>query len=242
LGPVGVLAIVLVPRKPYRTLAAWLIAVVAVVALYYTDYHSTSTIKPARPDEVLACLRYALAFLGAAIRAGSGVEQAVDAGAVLLAALVVAALPSIVRRSRTGLVRNAPWYAFGLYAILGALFTSVSRVQLGVESAMASHYVAIALFLQLAIIGLVAASWPHMRGPSRAGWRVALTVGSALAIGMELHGVRGLQEYAADRHAEIQALKRGGPDLIRLAYPYPRRLAHLLEELRAINDGPFAPA
>lgn len=241
LGPVGVLAIVLVPRKPFRTLAPWLIAVVAVIALYYTDYHSTSTVKPARPDEALACLRYALAFLGAAIRAGSGVEQTIDAGVMLLAALVVAALPSIVRRTRTGLVRNAPWYAFGLYAILGAIFTSESRVHLGVESAMTSHYVAIALFLQLAIIGLVASSWPRMRGPSRAGWRVALTIGSGLAIGMELHGMRGLQDYAADRHAEIRALQRGDPELIRLAYPYPRRFAHLLEELRAIGDGPFAP-
>ena len=239
--PVGLAAIALVPRYPYRTASAWLVVALVVIGLYYTDYHNGSPVTPARPNEALACLQYTLALLGTPLRSGSGVEQATDVGGFLLAALLIAALPDVIRRTPSSFVRNAPWYALALYALLGAAFTAASRVHLGLESAMASRYFAIAVFLPVAIIGLVATSWPRIRPPSRVGWRFAFTAGIALMVGMEIHGLRGFEQYAADRHAEIRALRDHGSDLKRLAYPYPTRLAHLLDELRIIKDGPYAP-
>lgn len=239
LWPVGLLTIALVPRNARRSATAWMLAGVVVIALFYTDYHVVASGQGARLGDALPCVVYALTYLGSALRDGSGNVQATIGGVVLAAAFCIVTWADVAHRERSTMVRHAPWYAFALYALLGAAFTAAARVRMGLDSATANHYVAVALFLELAIVGLVASSWPRLRGSSRRNWRVALMAGAILAVGAEFHGMVAFKEYAADRRLEIDELQRGGPDLVRLAYPDPDHLAHLLAEMRAVHDVPY---
>jgi hypothetical protein len=240
LWPVGLAAIALVPRDLPRSAVAWLVAGALVVVLFYTDYHVAPAVQPAGLRDALSCVLYAFTYIGTALRGGSGSTQATITGALLVGAFCVAAWTRASRFTRVQVVRHAPWYAFGFYAILGAAFTAVARVRMGPDSATASHYVAVALFLEIAIVGLVAASWPQLRRSSRRNWRIAFVAAAVFALGTEIHGIVSFQRYAADRHREIGELKSGGRDLTQLAYPYPARLTRLLDEMGAVHDVPFA--
>jgi hypothetical protein len=148
LWPIGLFAIILVPREPYRTSVAWFAVAVAVVAAYYSDYHVISPTPLAGLGQAASVVQYSLTYLGYAIRSGSGLVQAEFFGAAVLLALALAFCADL-QADRGRFARNAPWYALALYALLGAAFTAVTRLNLGLETATESHYFAIAVFLQV---------------------------------------------------------------------------------------------
>jgi hypothetical protein len=184
---------------------------------------------------------FALAFLGASLRAGSGWLQALICGttALLLFAVGLYAATSSAPTSSER-EADAPWLVFAAYALLGAFVTAFGRRNFGVDFALQSHYDAIALFLPLGTIGLVASCWPRVVTRLRRAWTIATAAIVLLTFGVDLHGVEAVRRYANERRAEIAAIRGGDASLITvLAYPRPGDLRRMLEEMRTVHDGPY---
>ncbi len=245
--PVGLVAIVLTGRDRVRTGLLWLVAAALVIGVYYTGWHpydSGGSVSAAAHPRLVAS--YALAYLGAPLAGWAGPAASVVAGTALVLALALFAWADLRPAERGArLVRAAPWYALAAYPLASALVTAASRAGLGLEQAITSRYTAIAQFIVLALIGLIATRLRSTPGRARPMQAVAVAAACVFLYAYD-HGQRAgnaaWRAYAADRRAELAGLAAGSADLTKLAYPEPYRLRRLLRELRAIDDGPFVRA
>jgi hypothetical protein len=238
LWPCGLGLIALAGRKAVAAIAIWLVCAGVVSAGYFFDYHPDALVIPAdaRPTSATS---FFFAFLGGVLRPGSGSSQAVLCGAVVLLALIVAV--AFAYRSSARRDAYAPWLALAAYGLLGAALTAIGRHVLGDDYAIDSHYEAIAVFIPLATIGIVAVSWFEVPARVRSAWATAAALLILLTFGVDTHGLRYIHQYAAARRAEVAALPSGGPDLVTLAFPDRAELREFLGELRAVHDTPFLP-
>lgn len=239
LWPCGLVALCLVAHRTAASVGIWCASAMLAVIVFEAGYHPGPLAVPpgAVPTSVAA---FTLTFLGAALRNGSGWVQALILGTTMVLLFGAACWAGIVATPRRAHREAcAAWVVFGAYALLGAGVTALARRAFGVDSALQSHYAAIALFLPLGTIGLVASAWPHLASRQRRPWLFAAAALIVLIAGVDVHGVVALQRYAADRRAEIAAIAKGDASVTVLAYPRAGELARMLQELREVHDGPY---
>ena len=240
--PCGLVLIALVPlRNRLSTLLIWAALSCVAIASYFIDYHPDPLVVPAdvQPDSAIS---FFLAFLGGALRPGSGSAQAVISGVAVLLALTIAILFVYANRRRPAPSDAlAPWIALAAYCVLGAALTAAGRHSLGDDYATDSHYEAIAVFLPLATIGIVATCWPELPARGRSAWASAGAMLVLLTSGVDAHGLRYIHQYSTARRAELAALPGIRSDLATLAYPDVAELREFLNELHSVHDEPFLP-
>lgn len=155
--PLG-LALLLLRRRPWRlwTLAGVLVAVAYFAGYDDPDHHPSKTLVFEQPFELV---RYACRYLGGPF--GVGDTSAAIAGAVLIAAFLLAARRALRRRADGGLrERTAFWAAAGAYALGAAVITGVSRLGFGWMQASASRYTTMGCLFAIATLALVLAVAP----------------------------------------------------------------------------------
>lgn len=182
-------------RRPSRHVPVWLIASLACVALYATDYRPNPAAT--RPEESLGqplqMAHFTLNYLGAPLGVGLGAMAAALFGATGLAALAAllaahmagrdAPATDVLRRLERGAL---PWLVLAAYAVIQGGLIAFGRLRFGVDYPLiASHYILFGSMLWMALIGLgvtAAARWadrPRTWGtPKRA--LVVLALGAVL--------------------------------------------------------------
>jgi hypothetical protein len=198
LWPIGFALLALNAPRRAGALIAWSVLGGATLAAFLNGYTAPATSGAPPPATLVA---YALTVLGTPVGAWWGVPACIAVGALGLAAFAWAV-------SRAGIEPRVRvvWSCAAFYAIAGAVVIAASRWTLGPESALASHYAAIALFLFAAVAGLASAAWESV--PRAPRWAAALGA-VAIAYGLldaDLHGNRAWQLYAIARRAEVCAL------------------------------------
>jgi hypothetical protein len=235
LWAIGLPLIVCNARYRVLGLIVWSALAAAVTAAFLRGY------VPAHERGGLpgfAAVPYMLAVLGTPIGAWWGFS-----GSVAVGALAVIAFGVLAVRCRAGPRVLTVWSCAAFYAIANALLITLSRYSLGPDSALSSHYAAVALFLYVAVAGLAAAAWGSIaRGPR---WAL-IAAGVVIAYGMldaDLHGNRAWQLYTFARHEEVCALARhDNAALATLADADTAWVEREASSLAAVDDLPYRDA
>jgi hypothetical protein len=235
LMPIG---LVLVARDARLRWPATIIWSVAAAAMLVAFLHGYEGVPSGSAPPLLAFVVYFLAVLGTPIGAWWGLSGSVAVGALGLIGFGILAW-----RCRTESLALTVWSCAAFYAIANAVLIAASRFALGFDSALSSHYAALALFLYVAVAGLAAAAWEPIVRTSR--W-VLIAAGVIIAYGVldaDLHGNRAWQLYTIARHDEVCALARhDDAALVTLADADTGWVEREAADLVAVNDLPYRDA
>ena len=185
---------------------AWAGVFAASVFLYFHGYVK----PPSHPDPWLFvrhpvdASRYGLTYLGLPFAFGTALAPdivAQAAGGAMCAVLAAAAVYLWRERADTALMRRClPWLPLAAIALVNAAVTMAGRLGFGLWQALASRYVAFAMFLPIGLMFIALAIHEHLRArPGRA--EVAARVGmglSALASALAVLHVLGACSVAGD--------------------------------------------
>lgn len=222
-------------RRRVLALIVWSVISAGAVVAYLSGYVAAPA---SGGPSLVTFILYVLTVLGTPIGAWWGISACIVVGA--LALIAFAALAFRCRGEPRILV---VWSCAALYAILNAAIIARSRFLLGPESALSSHYAAIALFLYVAVAGLAAQTWDVIARSPR--WALIVS-GVVIAYGVldaDLHGNRAWQLYTLARHDEVCALARhDDAALVRLASADPAWVERQASDLAAVNDLPYRDA
>jgi hypothetical protein len=161
-----------------RWLAGWLMACIVCATIYFWRFQPPSELPDfAPPQSPLVYLQYLLAFLGSGL-GRSGNEHplvvSIAAGAFLLFGYCGMLAWAIRRwRDREFWTRAFPWFSLGAYAIASGVLVALGRIEFGVPQALAPRYVAISLYLAIALIALVTILAERMPGRPNSRARLA---------------------------------------------------------------------
>ncbi|MDQ6943012.1 MAG: hypothetical protein M3169_10940 [Candidatus Eremiobacteraeota bacterium] len=237
--PVGLIAIVLLPRRSVPVAVGWAVVGFCVSAVVRAGAPGGEAGHVGFSHPGLLA-EYAVLYLGAPLAVSFGLPFAALAGGLLLAALAVLAFRAL-RGSLALRVRLAPWLAMAAYPVLCAVLTATGRAGFGVEQALSSRYTSIgALAWVAAIAGFcVAMPWrnPKFATVALATAALALTFASAKQTS---YGNYLWRLHAAQLQSARAALAAGDPSGFPLIYPDRPRLEMLLGELAAVRDGLFS--
>ncbi len=233
------LGFVLLARQADRRVPAlivWSVIAIATGAAFLSGYHVPVAAAHAPPAGVV--LVYLLTVLGNPIGAWWGLATCAAVGLLGLAGFArLVVRPEIDARVRL------VWLCAALYAIVNAVIIALSRWPLGLETALASHYAAITLFLFVGIAGLTAAAWDAVAGLPRPA---LIAAGVLIAYGVldaDLHGNRAWQMYTHDRRTEICALAvHDDAVLTKLGDIDGAEIEPDVTALIAVNDLPYRAA
>jgi hypothetical protein len=235
LMPIG---LALVARDTPRRWAAIIVWSVAAAAMLAAFLHGYERAPSSGGPPLLAFVAYSLAVLGTPIGAWWGLS-----GSIAVGALGLIGFGLLAWRCRSEPLALAVWSCAAFYAIANAVLIAASRFALGFDSALSSHYAALALFLYVAVAGLAAASWGPIARTSR---RVLIAAGVIIAYGVldaDLHGNRAWQLYAIARHDEVCALARhDDAALVTLADADTGWVEREAAALVAVDDLPYRAA
>jgi MFS family permease len=198
LWPIGVALLLSNAPRRGAALSAWAALAAATLVAFLHGYAAPAS--AAAPPPATAAF-YFFTVLGTPVGAWWGVGACAAVGALAVAAFAW----TVSRPAVEGRVRLV-WSCAAFYAFAGAAVIAGGRWTFGPESALASHYAAIALFAFAAVAGLAAAGWEQIaRAP-----RWALVAAGVLAaygvLDADLHGNRAWQLYALARRAVVCAL------------------------------------
>ena len=171
-------------------LLLWLGACAACAGAYFWDYHAPAHLPHFAPAvSPVDYFQYAFIFLGSALVC-AGNNSSVTAAGIFGASAFVLFCGAFVyavwqRRNRQFLGRTFPWFALGFFALGSACLAAAGRVGYGTPQALQSRYGPFALYLFVALIGLVAviqneSGWKR-RPRARAIW---ISVLALLALGL----------------------------------------------------------
>ncbi len=184
-----------------------------------------------------AGLRYFVTFMGVPLGwDGTSLRTvAIDGTAIVL--VFAAGTAYLVRARQMALA--APLFAYGAYALLGALSTTVTRGGMGPLQATSPRYTAMSVFLIIAVLGEV---FLIMRSEAKRGIVLSAAV-SLVAIVMIAHvqsvAVSTVEVYEAARLHELRGIVREDPAIATDADTDPATLLRLLDQLRSMDDGPI---
>jgi hypothetical protein len=235
---IGLALIAVNARRRGPASIAWAALALATLAAFLRGYVAAPS--PGMPAPGTFAV-YLLTVLGTPVGAWWGIPACAAVGALGLAAF----LALLVRALRAGEERLivAVWACAAFYAVANAGVVAASRFALGLDSALSSHYAAIALFLYVAVAGLAAAEWDAVaRAPcwALAAWGLVIAYG---LLDADLHGNRAWQMYAAARRAEVCALGRhDDAALATLADADVAGVERAASALAAVHDVPYRNA
>jgi hypothetical protein len=234
LMPIGLALVARDPRWRWPAIGVWSVAAAAMLAAFFHGYVRAPA-SAAPPPAVFAA--YFLTVLGTPIGAWWGLGACVAVGALGLAGFAVLAWRC---RADPAL---AVWSCAAFYAVASAALITGSRFALGFDSALSSHYAALALFLYVAIAGLIAQAWEPIARVTR--WKL-VAAAVLIAYGVldaDLHGNRAWQLYTLARHDEVCALARhDDAALVTLADADTAGVERAAAALAAVNDLPYRGA
>jgi hypothetical protein len=229
-------------RRPWPLLVAWMGTTTAAVLPYAIGF--TRPADLASPWTILGQPQLLAAYVGNYLSGPLGrpwTHPGAFGYAVALIFAVLAVLASWRCRERPALV--LPWVMLGLFAIANAVLTGLGRAGLGVEQALTSRYVTVALLLPVAIVplGLVA-----FRGANPYFGRSIKVAAAALTL------VVVIVDYGSV--AEVEAFSRrmkAGRDCVRAIeaapdaclnqlHPNPAVVRRAVPELRRLGLSLFA--
>ena len=227
LFPIGFALIAYNARRRALALIVWSAIAAAAAAVFFSGYVAA---PGSGGPPVGTFVLYVLTVLGTPIGAWWGLSGCVAVGALAF-------------RCRNEPRVLAVWSCAAFYAVANAVLIAWSRFALGLDSALSSHYAALALFLYVAVAGLAAARWEAIvRGPR---WAL-VAAGVVIAYGVldaDLHGNRAWQLYTIARHDEVCALARhDDAALTTLADADTAWVEHEAADLAAVNDLPYRDA
>lgn len=164
-------------RRPPRHALVWLIAAVACVALYATEYRPNPAAT--RPEESLGqplqMLHFVLNYLGAPLGVGLGATAATLFGVAGLILLVGVTMVVLADRAAGEMPlerlerRALPWLILAGYTVVQGGLIAFGRLRFGVDYPLiASHYVLFGSMLWAALIGLAITAAPSWAGRARA--------------------------------------------------------------------------
>lgn len=209
LWPVVALFLLLRGESKWR-IAAWLLVVALVVALYFPGYY-----RIPRPHPLAGNWRdyprYFLVFIGGALSRGR--EGQLLLGAMITGAVGLAAYAAILVhffRTRGEVLRNAaPWLVLGPYVIGSAALTAYSRVNWGPNQAMDSRYVTNSNYFYLGLIVLAALAMRDTERRSRVAGAMLTTKRATIVtvVALTLAGFpAGLEDMATLQRQHLTGL------------------------------------
>ena len=242
---VGIVAILLVPRRAIATLCFWIPCAIGTYVVYAYEMKPLATGHLDIGHHPLLVIHYACIYYGAPLAGWLGPNASALAGAVVCIGVAVA-IAWDVRRSRhlVYLVRRAPWYALATYPLAAGILTAFGRAGFGVAQATASRYTSAGGLLWIALFGIVATYAKRNRstrpatGPLIAALAIASILGFAI-IGSEREGWQSWIETESRLVTGWHGAEEGDPDTELILYPSRARLEMLIGELKSVSDGPF---
>ncbi len=231
----GAVAIALVPRRMFATLALWL-GVGSIVAVITEAGNTGNGGGHAGLADPQLLAQYMLVYLGMPLALQQGVDVAQACGA--LALVWLGALCAAARRSMGTRLRLAPWLAIAVYALAAAFVTGVGRAGFGIVQAGSSRYTSIAVLLWASLVAATCAVVPRER---RAIAFAAVPIALVLAASLQQTRVGNTAWHAhtAEMRAARAALAAGDLRGLPLIFPDPAHLIVQLGELARIHDGVF---
>jgi len=237
---VVVLPVFAVHHDRSRIIPIWIACALLVCVAYFADYQR----PPHHPSPLLALdnlhltLSYVVMYLSGPL--GRDLATAATIGYAIGIAFVMFCFGAAVRYRRD-LSEVVPWVALGTFAIGNAVLTAVGRIGVGIEQALMSRYVTIALLLPIStlMLGLLALG-PHS-GSRR--WNFGLSIwfvsatalmgATALGDYDGLAGFRKLHTDLVNGRACIRNIAEATDDCLRTVYPNPDYLRDRVRALAA---------
>lgn len=242
------LPIFAVHRDRNRIIPIWIACAVLVCIAYFADYQR----PPHHPSPLLALdnlhltLSYVVMYLSGPL--GRDPVTAATIGYAIGIAFVACSLGAAVRH-RQDLREVVPWVALGTFAIANAVLTAVGRVAFGVEQALMSRYVTIALLLPIATLMLSLLTLGPRSGSRR--WNIGLSiwlVGATALMGAtvlgDYYGLAGFRKLHSDLvngRACVRNITEATDDCLRTVYPHPDYLRDRVRALAASGWSGFPP-
>lgn len=171
--------------------------------LFYINYHdpSGSVSKLLAFQEPVNFFAYIVLYLG---RPLSYVHIiALISGVSLIVAFLTAAV-YLFKKYKTRFKQNIPWFMIGLYAIMSAGVTGLSRLGYGVGQSLSSRYTTISLLLLTSIIALVVLNRDILKGLLK---KLYLPIAASLVIIVFGLTITNAQQASAQAGVQIQHLE-----------------------------------
>jgi hypothetical protein len=232
----GLIVLLVLPRRGWATIFAWLAAGAIVVGIARYGSGQVALGHVGLTDVPLLA-KYVLIYLGTPLAMSFGLKAATWGGVALVAWTVILAVA--VRRGGPRLrVRLAPWIAIWAYVLVSAAVTASARAGFGVVQAGSSRYVTVS---SLAWIAVIAATFAVAR-PTLVTLRWAIAPAAAVIAAslVQSHHGFGAWKYHQAVLVQVRAeLDVGNSAHLVQIYPIPARVTSLLGELGKIHDGLF---
>jgi len=189
-------------------LLLWLVTCTACAGIYFWDYRAPADLPHFAPvASPVDYFHYIFIFLGSALVC-AGKNSSITAAAIFGASGLALFCGALVyafwqRRNRRFLGRALPWLALGAFAIGSAWLAAAGRIAYGTPQALQSRYGPFALYLFVALIGLVAVI------QNEAEWRRSPRARAIWISGMALLALGLLIPYAFCAAAGVAAMRAG---------------------------------
>jgi hypothetical protein len=167
----------------------------------------------------LPAVQFLLAYLGNPFCSGTAFEKG-SIAQIVGTALLIPLLGSVVylwrwRRDRTLVAHSLPWLSLTAIALVNGVLTTFGRFGFGIDAAMLSRYVSVAIMLPIGLLFLVSLILWHWyeRSPGNVNSaRVTMglvSFGTALALlflGATIHSLQFWRAFQHNRHTGKAAL------------------------------------
>jgi len=225
-----------------RLLAVWTAIAIGATAIYFIGYvkpanHPSMTVAIEHPGDYLV---YVGNYLAGPLGRHAFIGHLVAAVFVLL---TVASLPWLRREPRL----VVPWIAIGAFAGANAAATGIGRLGMGVEQALQSRYVTIALLLPVALVplGLIAFRFPPVRNAPRLVAAAAIGGAGLLTVLVALADLRSVPHFANEgrRLAEARVcmlrIDEASDECVGKIFPDALQMRHWHKQLQAMGWSGF---
>jgi hypothetical protein len=233
-----VAAILAFHRRRGPILAVWAVAAVAATVPYAIGFE-----RPADLPSPLAVLGQPLAlaiYVGKYLSGPLGRHTAIGMGAVAVFFVLIAAA---ARRHRDRPALVLPWVMLGLFAMANAVLTGLGRVGTGVDQALTTRYVTIALLLPVALVPL---AFLALRDAGRS-WRLAGGAGAMLltlaVVAADIRSVPEIEEFSRRMKAGrdcVRMIETAPDSCLNLLHPNADVVRRAAPELRRLRLSLFA--
>lgn len=241
--PVGLVALVLVPRRAVARAGFWVVLGALTVAIVRAGAPHGDAAGAAQLAHPGGIIRYALVYLGTPLTLGLGATIALAAGAVLVVWL--GALAGLALRAGLRLrVRLAPWLALAAYPLLAVVPTALARAGFGVEQAGSSRYTSVATLGWIAaLVATCVVASRAVRSRPLGGALAAIAVAVLLlgSLRASVAGNRVWQVHAAQYRTVRAGIAAGDPGILPMVFPDPTFATDRLGEMARVHDGLFRP-
>jgi hypothetical protein len=187
-------------KKKPTLIVLWMLGFITNFGLYFHNYQKPKA-HPSLSEGVqypIKAFQYFCAFLGNHL---SGGNQVIAITIGLIQLIVLGYILLFIGRSWSDSLlrqRSAPWITISLYVLVSALITTVGRVGLGLDQALASRYASFSVYLTAALIILcvIVADSSDQRSASERRVQHSATILTVLATTcVVLHLIASLQSF-----------------------------------------------